>query len=560
MKSRIPFDIFSGDRVTVQFLQKLFSKIITLFLFSIIVTALFRFLNSEQSNIINASIQAMSVDPPLVTKWIYRDSFYFLLGYGVWISLILVTLKFLSKFNLLFDDKIVTTALVLISISMALMLRDIPDVFYDSRKRNVIIAFLVIFSIALVFKGSFIQELSRRVARILNEKYAILVGLIVLLGLLQRLLALQFDDGLLQSGDDPKTFYESAINLYENGIRPNLGFSPGMSYFLFACFKIFEIGQLIPKILLALIGMLGLFCSIETARIFIKSKFAGIAAGVFYLTSSHYVSFSNQLWNENLFNPLFSIFIYINLVALRKSGIKYIILQILITVFAGICFSLLRSWFPLVFLVFLAGYCFESRNGNILRKAQLILIALLFCFSYLSPRFLGGQDDGLIATNNSQVNFVIGNNPYSQGTYTRHWVTFVAESKLDVNSKEMANYLVQIYKKNPELVFTNLYKKLMLWFVGAGGPRPLGNYYQHPLLISQYFYRISISLLLLVGLIRLIKYKKFILPSAYLSILLVHLVFFVDYRFTLTAMPIQAVLVPFGIIVMANIIKKKIAT
>lgn len=100
----------------------------------------------------------------------------------------------------------------------------------------------------------------------------------------------------------------------------------------------------------------------------------------------------------------------------------------------------------------------------------------------------------------------------------------------------------------------------MLWFVGAGGPRPLGNYYQHPLLISQYFYRISISLLLLVGLIRLIKHKKFILPSAYLSILFVHLVFFVDYRFTLTAMPIQAVLVPFGIIVMANIIKKKIAT
>ncbi|WP_232224607.1 glycosyltransferase family 39 protein [Leptospira fainei] len=518
---------------------------------------MFRFLNSEQSNVLNSSIQAMSIDPPLATKWIYRDSLYFLVGYGIWLGLVFIVLKLLKKFDLLYGDKTITTVLVLISVSLALMLRETPYVFYNVYKKNIIVYFFVIFCIALAIRGPVIQELIRRGTRLFNEKYTIFAALIVLFSLLQRLLALHLDNGLLQSGDDPKTFYDAAINLYEKGISPNLGFSPGMSYFLFACFKIFGIGQLVPKLLLALIGSLGLFCSIETTRILIKSKIAGILAGIFYLTSSHYVSFSNQLWNENLFNPLFSMFIYVNVLAFNKGGVKYLVLQMLITVFAGACFSLLRSWFPLVFLVFLIGFFIESGNRKIPRKSQLVLLALLFCISYLSPRLFRGQSDGVIATNNSQLNFVIGNNPYSQGTYTRHWVTFTKESGLDVNSKEMMNYLMEIYKKNPELVFINLYKKVMLWFVGAGGPRPLDNYYQHPLLISQYFYRITTSLLLLVGLIQLIRYKKFILPLGYLSILFVHLVFFVDYRFTLTAMPIQAVLIPFGIIVLANTLKRK---
>ena len=211
--------------------------------------------------------------------------------------------------------------------------------------------------------------------------------------------------------------------------------------------------------------------------------------------------------------------------------------------------TLFRSWFPvlgLTWILFLLYQAYLNRSSWF-KKIVIIFTSLIFLSSlYFYSNHYNSQKG--LATSNSSINLLIGNNPYSQGTYTRHWVTFVRDYRINLEDK---NYIAQVIKINidsPLIILNNIKNKAFPWFLGAGGPRPISSYYQHPLLAMQYFYRFTVFLLFLFGISFLFRFRKGkILILLYSIVFLIHMIYFADYRFTLTVMPLQAIIVSFGI-------------
>ncbi|HMV80283.1 MAG TPA: dolichyl-phosphate-mannose-protein mannosyltransferase [Leptospiraceae bacterium] len=393
----------------------------------------------------------------------------------------------------------------------------------------------------------------------INKKFFGMVFFLISISTLQRLIALYLDNNDLFAGDDPNTFYYQAVSFYESGvIKPNSGFSPGMSFYLLGMFKFFGIGQFFPKLIMIFLGSLGLLSLALFINSFFKSKAVSIVALLFYITSSHYVSFSNQFWNENLFHPAFSVFLYLTwkIFEEKKKSINQSInqsinLSIYLSIVPVIMLSLtlLRSWFPLpglIWILFLF-YTAYSNKLHFLKKTAIVSAGIIFLGLGLLYSDHYSSQKG-VATSNSPINLLIGNNPYSQGTYTRHWVTFVRDYKINLEDKNYISQVININIDNPFIIVRNLKNKAFLWFLGAGGPRPISPYYQHPLLILQYFYRFTVFLLFLFGASFLFSHRKGkILVLLYFSVFMIHMIYFADYRFTLTAMPLQAIFVSFGV-------------
>jgi hypothetical protein len=212
--------------------------------------------------------------------------------------------------------------------------------------------------------------------------------------------------------------------------------------------------------------------------------------------------------------------------------------------------TLLRSWFPVIafiWLIYLFYKIFYYQTNISKKILQFLTVIFLYVFFLFSYNYHFSKNNKGVVTSNSAINLLIGNNPYSQGTYTRHWVTFTRDYNIDVTKNDFMKKVIEINLENPMLIASNTSKKLLLWFFSAGGPRPISPYYQHPLLIPQYFYRITVFLFLLFGIRTLYKYKKgSIIIFLYFIIFSIHMVYFADYRFTLTAMPFQAIIVSFG--------------
>ncbi|MDV6236925.1 dolichyl-phosphate-mannose-protein mannosyltransferase [Leptospira ellisii] len=517
------------------------------------------FSNRIQNEFLKVSQAILSVEPPTVGPWIYRETWIFLGAYAT-ICVLILLFSFVAK--RLFRAGTMSVNVILF---FATVLLSVEAQEWKGSHWRIKPALYVLFCLSILytilFRSGRMRPLLERFLKSIEERYSLYLGVIVLSSVLQRVFALYLDPNLLVEGDDPEYYYSAAIQLYEHGIHPHSGFSSGMIYFLAGSFRLFGIGQGSAKVVLILIGSVGLICLAFFAKDFFRSKAISIFTVAFYLISSHYVSFSNQFWNENLFHPLFSIFLFSAYRFVRSVSAGSFSASISYSFVSGLLFFYLvqlRSWFLLVGVLFLSLLCFFEFSGLKKRSAILVsgiavLIVTLLGSGFAFQGFQNKEGHFLLPTSNGKANFIIGNHPYSQGTYTRHWVTYTIETGSDLNSEELFKKVILENLKDPAFLFSNLTKKTLLWFFSAGGPRPFTDYYQHPLSFAQYFFRISCFLLMCFGIFRSFSDRLGkILPAVYVSIFFIHLIYFADYRFTLTAMPLQALFIGCGLLALTR--------
>ncbi|MCG6139390.1 hypothetical protein [Leptospira mtsangambouensis] len=527
-----------------------FLRIILKFAVLIVIAFCFQkliaFTNTNQARILFENLSFLSADPPLVGPWLYRDIYYQLGCFFFFISFGFLYLFVLPNSFLLHDTRIKNLMLIIWMITILLTIKLKPDT-YSPFKKYLVISFITAIYFVVIFRNHLIQDFYRWMV----SRIGLTIFAIVIISTTQRFVALYFDPFFLAEGDDPKTYFSAAKALLEGKDFLQGSFSKGMTVFLYYCFLMFGEGQVVPKVLMILVGTVGLYCLLSFILDYTKSNTIVVLVGLFYLFSSHYVSFSNQFWNENLFHPFFSIYLFLfyRLKSATSGYLKVLLgFSILPVVFV---LTELRSWFPVVFILTVLIYFIINRR---LISNAVVPVATLLLFFVINVAFKEKVDrpSPLFASNNMEFNFLVGNNPYAQGTYSRHWFTYSKEINLSQDKHEIFRNVLITNLKNPDILIHNLWKKTILWFWGAGGPRPISIYYQNPLSLSQTVYRCLLTIFLFIGIYRSLIEKDFLICSMYLLIFSVHLIFFADYRFTLTAMPLQAILVSYGVLYFWN--------
>ncbi|TGK30882.1 dolichyl-phosphate-mannose-protein mannosyltransferase [Leptospira gomenensis] len=529
--------------------------VVSFFLFYRIVL----FSNRTQGELLKISQSILSVEPPLVGPWVYLETWIFLGAYTAFFVLIFLFCVIAKRFFGI-DSISKSAALFFVTALLAVEVQEWKGSNWRI-KPTLYVLFCLSILYTILFRFGKIKEYKELLIKSIEEKYSLYLGFILLFSTLQRVVALYLDPNLLMEGDDPAYYYSAALQLYEHGVHPHSGFSSGMIYFLAASFRLFGSGQVVAKLLLILVGGVGLGCFALFAADFFRSKTISVFAAGFYLISSHYVSFSNQFWNENLFHPILSVFLFCSFRFVRSLSTGYFLSFVFYSIAVGSTFFFLiqlRSWFLLtgacflLLLWFFESYELKKRPVLFVSGVAILTIVLIGC-GFAFREYQSKEGNFLLPTSNGKSNFIIGNHPYSQGTYTRHWVTYSKEVALDLNSDELLEKVIFENLNQPLVLVSNLGKKTLLWFFSAGGPRPFTNYYQHPLSFAQYFFRISCFLLMGWGFFYSYKYRLGkILPAVYVSIFAVHLIYFADYRFTLTAMPLQAVFIAHGLLALTK--------
>jgi hypothetical protein len=523
----------------------------------LIVHYTLKFFTKIQSKELNLAFESLKTEPPGIINFIYTEAYYFILLYSI--IFIINYANFLVGKSLKILNFSVKTILIFLTVNCIIFLSHSKEETLTNSKVIFYIAFLFLILFFLIFSRH--NPFSAKSLKIkINEYYNVIFYALIFFSTMQRVIALIIDPNLLPEGDDPRTFYIQALSFLEtNSYSPSSGFSPGMSLYLWTIFKFCGQGQLVPKVILIFIGLIGIISLGKFAKSYFHSKLLPLIILIFYISSSHYVSFGNQFWNENLFNPIFSFYLFITWkLYITKEKKLFILLGILVIPVLILFLTLLRSWFPLLFLLHILFLIyFIKPNNNILLKRLTLVFMLIISFAYLNLYSIQYSNRLGLPTSNSSINLLIGNNPYSQGTYTRHWVTFIKDYKIDIDDPNYIWRVLDINVKNPIVPLNNLIKKFTLWTIGAGGPRPISNYYQHPLSIPQYIYRISIFFIMIFGIQSLLKFNKIkILFFLYFFIMIIHLMYFADYRFTLTAMPLQSIFVSIGTVKIFDFIYK----
>ncbi|WP_205287215.1 hypothetical protein [Leptospira abararensis] len=528
--------------------MRIILRCLVLFVIAFSFLKLIGYVNSNQSRILLENMSFSATDPPTVGPWLYRDIYYQLGCFLVFVLVGVVYLFVLPQDLRLHQDRFRNLILYIVMIVVLLTIKLKADS-YLPLKKYFVIAFVITLYFLFITRPNVFQNLYDRFTKRMDLA---ILGL-VFVSTIQRFTALYFDPFSLIKGDDPETYFSAAKALFSGQDLLNGSFSRGMTWFLFHCFQLFGEGQLVPKIMMILIGAVGLYCLLRFTLDYTGSKAVTILVALFYLFSSHYISFSNQFWNENLFHPIFSIYLFLLFKSKSGKNVYKKLIHGITVLFLALVLSEFRSWFPLVFIVSIVVYYANS----IFRISNVVYPVCLLFFYFVAST--GGKERidssvPLIASSSMEFNFLVGNNPYTQGTYSRHWLTYSEEVQLSKNKDEIFQHILQINLKNPQIIIQNLWKKTVLWLWGAGGPRPLAVYYQNPLSLSQTLYRCLLTVFLFLGIYQLVIKKEFLICFLYLIIFWIHLVFFADYRFTLTAMPLQAILVSYGLfsIVKAN--------
>jgi hypothetical protein len=522
----------------------------------LIVHYTLKFFSKIQSKQLSLAFESLKTEPPGIINFIYTEAYYFILLYSILFIINLAIFWFGKSLQIV--NYSIRTVLIFLTVNCIILLSHSKEETLTNPK--VIFYIALLFLILLFLISSRFKLTSTKLIKInINKNYNVILYSLIFFSTIQRIIALIIDPNLLPEGDDPRTFYNQALSFLEtNSYTPNSGFSPGMSLYLWTIFKFFGEGQFVPKATLILIGLLGITSLCKFTKSYFHSKLLPLTILLFYITSSHYVSFGNQFWNENLFNPIFSIYLFITWKLYITKDKTFFIFGIIVIPALILFLTLLRSWFPLLsslHIIFLTY--FIKPNHNIFFKKFSLLFLLIISYTFLNLYSIQYLNKLGLPTSNSSINLLIGNNPYSQGTYTRHWVTFINDYKIDIDDPKYINKLLDININNPIVPLNNLLKKFTLWTIGAGGPRPISNYYQHPLSIPQYIYRISIFLIMIFGIQNYLRFNKIkILFLLYLFIMIIHLIYFADYRFTLTAMPLQAIFVSIGTVKFLNFLNK----
>lgn len=512
-----------------------------LFLLSFVL----KFCNQKQISL-QSQIKEMNLvsPPPKISFWIYEEIVYFL-PLMVFILISGTLLSYLSQ--KLIPLKLASDHFLLTFILTLLLILPSQEAYFSPRRSFEYSLALVSFFLAYIYlRDHFISGFKNK----LRFSYNQLIFFGVLLSTLQRLQSLWIDSYELFVFDDPFTYYNTSKSFLTGPIQIPEAYNPGMFFYLYSVLQIFGEGHLFPKLIMVFWSSLGLYYLSLFIKNFFHSEDLSLIAILIYLTSSHYVEFSNQYFNENIFHPTLSIFLYqTHFLSSGKSSRKSLghILSLLLMI--GL--TLMRSWFP-PFGIFWYFYLLLSNKKpkNHFFKLLLIysLILLFYIISMYSYNFYFHNKIRFLVIDAFKLNFIIGNNPYSHGTFTWHWLHFQNENHFYTDS-DGYKILIRYLRDHPIFWIKLLFQKSIVWFLGAGNPRPQNNFYMQPIHFAQYFYRFLSFLLLILGSIRLLRSKKFIVfPILYLIVLGIHLLIFVEHRGVLSIMPLSTILISMGIL------------
>lgn len=363
-----------------------------------------------------------------------------------------------------------------------------------------------------------------------------LAWILILFSFLQRIVPiLLFDPHILRNGDDPKTFFDAAVKILNFKKPPPVLFSCLMPYFLVIVFSIFGIHILPAKIILTILLSFAMFFVYKVAIEIFQEPCIGIFSLIYFIINNHIVYFSFQLWNENLFLILLIFYIYF-LVLLVKYNQHLFKLTFILSLLTALM-TLARTWA----ILFLAIYaiCVGKNKKCLLLVFFHIAMTLMFIFPHSFFESMA-HHRMIFVSDNASYNFNVGNNPLSQGCYTRHFIKYSEGLKDSPDSFEVTKNILAYNFLHPLQFFILLTKKILLWFFGAPQARPISIFYSHPLSQELFYFRIIMSILTLFFLFHIRNTRYNFLTFLFILITLIHVIFFVDYRFTIMIAPFQA--------------------
>lgn len=487
-------------------------------------------------------LQALTPLPPPL-HWVYHPVLWLPLCLVVSVILVSVLAFLLRKTGLQPNEVLVLSVL---GFGLSLLLA-IPNSHYIPAKRAVVGIAMVLFAYSLIVRPTEIKNVVRRLD---DPKQARLLAIVLIfVSIAQRFIAMYMQPQVLVEGDDPH-IYHSYAQLILNGGWPHPFFSPGMPFFLATVYGIFGVHDWIPAAIMISGSGPALYWLYRTVSMYYGGPLVGVFVVLLFNLNSQYVAMSNHFWNENVFILLLPFALYSfhrSLdpgVDLRSRFLHAIVLGF----FLGLM-TLFRSWTPALVAALTAMIIFSYRSVSVaesLRRIAFLAVSVLFMaaitggYIYLRSEYSGYR--GYISSNALDI-FVQGNNPYSQGSFTRHFYTFARDLGLSVESKEFQQAVVRYNVDHPLHFLTMVAKKMLMWFWGAPHPKYMGGYYIMPMSLLAYYVRILFFFLAAYGFVRLLREKRPLPVLIYAVLTLVFSVLMVEHRFALIGFVPQSIAV-----------------
>ena len=484
-----------------------------------------------------------SVSPPPPMPWVYHPVLWLPLCFALSIFFVVLCAIMLQRLKLSKSD---AWFISFAAFSIAL-LSQIPASHYLPAKRWVMIGAVVVVTFSFL---QYRQHILRWLQKV-NPDHAVW-GLIAI-SVTQRLIALYAQPLEFVEGDDPLTYHDNALYIL-NGGWPNGFFSPGLPFFLAAIYSIFGVHPKVAVLVIIALSALSLFFLYRTVANYYNHFWAGLLSVAVFLLNSQYVAMSNHFWSDNVYMLLLPIalFLFYRMIELieyiehtdgRLSFVR------LIFVVAGLgvllaAMTLFRSWTPALVVGFGMALFFERHKQQRLRPFIALMVAasimIVLVQSYTAFRAHALGQEGYVSSNAGFI-FVVGNNPYSQGSFTPHFRTYENEVRAIDPSADLAKLVFHYNLDHPLHFATMLGKKLLLWFWGAPHPKYTGPYYLMPLTLVAYYLRIGWCLLSFAGFWSMTKKRQFLPLFLYLILTSIFGFFFVDHRFVLIGFVLQSI-------------------
>lgn len=477
--------------------------------------------------------------PPL--PWVYMATAWMPLCFGLSIGIVWLTFWLLNRLS---NDVQLSFLLSILLLVLAVTLKIPKSDYYVGRRVFMAVAFIAVFAVVW-FRRSQLSIAYQWLKQPTNSNVVayVLIGL----SIIQRCISLYVRPDILAVGDDPLYYHNSAVAFAQEDILPGSYFSPGLSYYLGIFYKVFGVKILSAQISLIALSIFSLTILYRVVKRYYGGPLVGVMTLLVFNLHSQYIASASQFLNDHCFMLLLPIFLWLvhRITELSKFGLSIIILSISLGFFLFVM-SLFRSWAPILLIVLFIMPVLMNHKLSSLFSSQNLFICILpfiiFVISSFGYKTLTKENQSTVATTSNLATIIIqGNNPYSQGAYSRHLQTYTQELGLENDINKVLPILWQYCIDHPFHLPTVFAKKAVLWFWGAGNPKYFGGYYLAPLSLAAYYLRIFWFLLSMAGFYLLAKDKNYVPTLFYLAMSATFILLFLEHRFLLVSLPIQAI-------------------
>lgn len=485
--------------------------------------------------------EAASAWYPTPLPWVYIATAWMPLCFGLSVGIVWLTFLFLNRLS---NDVRLSFLLSILLLLLAVTVKIPKSDYYVGRRVFMAVAFIAVFAVAWFSRS----KLSIAYQWLKQPKNANVVAYILIgLSIIQRLISLYVRPDILAEGDDPLYYHNSAVALAKQGILPGSYFSPGLPYYLGIFYKVFGVKILSAQISLIVLSTISLIILYRVVKRYYGGPLVGVITLLVFNLHSQYIASASQFLNDHFFMLLLPIFLWLihRITELSKFGLSIIILSISLGFFLFVM-SLFRSWAPILLVVlFIMPFFLRYKFSSFFGFQNLFLIILpfiIFVICSFGYKNLTKENQSTVATTSNLATIIIqGNNPYSQGAYSRHLQTYTRELGLENDINKVLPILWQYCIDHPFHLPTVFSKKAVLWFWGAGNPKYFGGYYLAPLSLAAYYLRIFWFLLSIAGFYLLAQDKKYVPTLLYFAMSVTFILLFLEHRFLLVSLPIQAI-------------------